>query len=48
MFFRVVKYPRRGLYCENCRITDHSLLQVKFNTDVLLEICLTFEATATE
>ena len=26
-------------FCENCRITDHGLLQEKFNIDTLLEIC---------
>ena len=30
---------RRGLFCENCSITDHSLRQVQFNSDALLEIC---------
>ena len=29
---KLEKHQKRGLFSENCRITDHSLLQVKFNT----------------
>ena len=36
---KLEKHLIRGLFCENCGITDHSLLKVKFNTCTLLDIC---------
>ena len=37
-----------SILCENCRITGHSLLQVKFNTNTLPEICEKIQKNATE
>ena len=34
---KLEKYLRRSLFCESCVITDHSLLEVKSNTDALLK-----------
>ena len=36
---KLEKHLRRGLLCESCGITDHSLHKVIFNNDALLEIC---------
>ena len=33
---KLQKHLRRGLFCESCGITDHSLLIVKLNTYALL------------